>query len=75
MTESDKAWMTSEFNRVHDSLKNFKDQCDIKVSGLDERLTKVEDRTSSNSTFIWMVTGGLILLSIAIGIFELSIKI
>lgn len=73
MTESDKNWMTSEFNRVHDALGTYKTQCDKRVDGLEKWIGNVESDTKTNSKYIWIATGIATIVALVAGILEFSI--
>lgn len=73
MTESDQRWLKAEFDRVHGVLSDYKEQCDKRIGGVEKWITNVEKKTETNSRFIWMVTGGLVLLGTIVGIFAYTI--
>lgn len=73
MTESDQRWLKSEFQSLHTALSDHKEQTDKRIVGAETWIRNVEVKTDNNSKFLWMIAGGIAIISAVLGILELSI--
>lgn len=74
MTDSDQKWMQSEFDGIKELFKTHKENTDRRLEGVEVWVGKVEGKTDSNSKYINLIIGGLILAGVIIGAFQIALK-